>query len=200
MVTTGDPRAAFISFHLTAANPYRRAPSQPQSPRRPHLASRHLKLLLRLPVPPRALPIRQPGNKNQHRRSTGAARSRRRPLPHRAPLHGRKVGPEDRRYPRASAGLPPHHPQGPIRALSTLTRGLSYSHFVALVLRFPYLMFLRVALQILREIEGDLAGFKCGLAHFFRMLTHITYLLSCVSRHFHVGSFLLTCRHVVSCC
>jgi hypothetical protein len=29
-------------------------------------------------------------------------------------------------------------------------------------------MFLRV-LQILREIEGDLSGFKCGLAHFFRM-------------------------------
>jgi hypothetical protein len=56
-------------------------------------------------------------------------------------------------------------------------------------------MFHRVVLQILREIEGDLAGFKCGLAHFFRMLTHITYLL-CVSRHFHIGSHLPTCRHV----
>jgi hypothetical protein len=25
-----------------------------------------------------------------------------------------------------------------------------------------------------------------------------TYLLACVSRHFHVGSFLLTCRLAVS--
>ena len=44
-------------------------------------------------------------------------------------------------------------------------------------------MFLRVP-QILREIEGDLAGFKCGLAHFFRMLTPLAYYAT--PRHFLV--------------
>lgn len=38
-----------------------------------------------------------------------------------------------------------------------------------ILLLIAILSFLCRVLQVLREIEGDLSGFKCGLAHLFRM-------------------------------
>jgi hypothetical protein len=57
------------------------------------------------------------------------------------------------------------HPNHPLVSTITGSRG-----FLIVILVLLYCL-----LQILKEIEGDLSGFKCGLAHLFCMYRY-TYL------------------------
>ena len=127
----GEPRGR-SSFHLTAVNPCppllrrirtkRNTRPQATSPRRLHLPRAAASVLTQPP-------------------STASARAPPPPPPGPAlpppppPPHGRQVGPEDRRHPRAAPRLPPHHPQGPASSLSpSASRPRSAW---SLVLRFP---------------------------------------------------------------
>jgi hypothetical protein len=96
------------------------------------------------------------------------------------------VGPEDRSHPCPAPRLPSHHPQGLLLSLN-LTRAAPHLHrIVRAIPDFSFfltaiLLFLYRVLQILREIEGDLSGFKCGMAHLFCMYryTYLNQLMIC---------------------
>jgi hypothetical protein len=113
-----------------SVSPLLRRSRQPQQAQHAATSPRRDCPHARRPLLPRAAAsVLSPSAPPQHGR-------RRRRRPRRAQSHGRQVGPEDRRHPRAAPRLPPHHPQGPAQLSPTLGFSRPRSAW-SLVLRLP---------------------------------------------------------------